>query len=84
MSITKKGSRKITVNETEYRWSIRRKPTYAEAVDDYNLSAVVELYDNPRSKLMITFPFVRPDSWISPNKNAVKPSDIEDCINAPV
>ena len=80
MSIPKKGSRKINVNGTEYRWSIRKKPSYGQAINESNLTAAVELYDNPCSTLIITFPFLRPDSWISPSKKQVTPSDIKDLI----
>ena len=55
MSIPKKGSRKIVVNSIEYRWSIRKKPTYGQAVDNLNsgLIAAVELYLNAGSTLPI-------------------------------
>ena len=80
MSIPKKGSRKITVDGLEYRWTIRKKPSYGQAIDESNLTAAIELYDSPGTTLVITFPFTRPDSWISPGNESVKPSDIKDSI----
>ena len=80
MSLPKTGSRKITVEGVEYRWLIRKKPTYGQALNESNLSAAIELYESPRSTLVVTFPFMRPDSWISPSKESVKPSDIKDSI----
>ncbi|VFS48093.1 hypothetical protein [Budvicia aquatica] len=32
MAIARKGSRQITFNNQSYRWYIRRKPTYCQAV----------------------------------------------------
>ncbi len=80
MGIPKKGSRKISVDGIEFRWKIRKKPSYGQAIDESNLTAAIELYDSPRTTLIVTFPFTRPDSWISPSNDSVKPSDIKDSI----
>jgi len=81
MSIPKKGSRKITVSDQDYRWSIRKKPTYSQAISEGpDFTAAIELYDSPGTTLVVSFPFSRPDSWISPNKESVTPSDIERAI----
>jgi len=78
MTIPKKGSRKITVDSQDYRWSIRRKPTYSQAISEGpDFTAAVELYTSPGSTLIISFPFSRPDSWLSPNNESVTPSDIK-------
>ena len=81
MSIPKKGSRKITVADQDYRWSIRKKPTYAQAISEGpDFTAAVELYNSPGATLVVSFHFSRPDSWISPNNESVTPSDIERAI----
>ena len=80
MSIPKKGSRKITVDGTTYRWTIRRKPSYGQAIDESNLTAAVELYESPGTTLIVTFPFTRPDSWLTPGNKSVTPSDIKHSI----
>ena len=81
MSIPKKGSRKITVAGNDYRWLIRKKPTYLQAIStELGFTAVVESYDSPGITLVVSFPFTRPDSWISPSKESVTPSDIEKAI----
>ncbi|MFT5447864.1 MAG: hypothetical protein ACI9DC_003043 [Gammaproteobacteria bacterium] len=46
MALPKRGSRKITVDGTDYRWAIRRKPSDGQAIEDSNLTASVELFDN--------------------------------------
>lgn len=80
MAIAKKGSRKITVGDISYRWSIRKKPTYFQAAFEDNITAAVELLDQPASVLHITFPWARPDNWINPSKLAITPKLIEECI----
>ena len=80
MAIPKKGSRKIEVNGIVYRWAIRSKPTYSQANEWSNLKAVVELFDNPVSKLSIDFTVPRNDSWLSNNNVNISPKDISACI----
>lgn len=80
MAIPKKGSRKITVDHTNYRWAIRRKPSYGQAIAESNLSVAVELYDDPQSKLIVTFPFPRPDNWIKSHNEAVTPGRLAESI----
>ena len=80
MAILKKGSRKITVDNTDYRWTIRRKPTYSQANGWSSLTVAIELYSEPKSKLVVTFPFSRPDNWIEPHGSAVTPKMVADSI----
>lgn len=80
MAIPKKGSRKIIVDDIEYRWRIRWKPSYGQGIGESNLTAAIELYENPQSPLIITFPWLRPDSWVGKTKESVTPKDIETCV----
>ena len=80
MAIAKKGSRKIEIDGVAYRWVIRGKPTYSQAINESNLSAVVELFENPASKLVIDFLKPRSDSWLTPSKTEIGPSHIESSI----
>lgn len=81
MTLPKKGSRRIVVDNIAYRWAIRRKPTYNEALGDRNTQAAVELYDNPRSTLLVYFPWVRNDSWMTLTAQPpITPNLIEQCI----
>jgi hypothetical protein len=68
------------VDGTEYRWAIRRKPSYGQAIEESNLTAAVELFDNPDATLVLTFPSKRPDSWITPGGLSITPSVITRCI----
>jgi hypothetical protein len=81
MSIPKKGSRKVVVEDISYRWIIRNKPTYSQAAyKGGKMTAAVELYDKSGCTLHITFPWNRPDNWIEPSKAKVTPKTIEECI----
>jgi len=80
MAIAKKGSRKIEIDGVAYRWIIRGKPTYSQAINQSNLTAVVELYENPVSKLIIDFLQPRSDSWVTSSKTEIGPSHIESSI----
>ena len=87
MTLPRKGTRKIVVGGDKYRWAVRRRPTYCEANEWGNLTAAVELYDSPKSVLLIEFPFPRPDSWTSPMSlgmsvadRSVTPAMIAKCI----
>ena len=79
MAIPKKGTRKIIVNDISYRWLIRKKPTYSQALGS-KMTVAVELYNNPRSVLSITFPWMRCDNWLNYPVISVTPRDIETCI----
>ena len=76
MTLPKKGSRKIVVDGNNYRWYIRKKPTYNQAIDENNLTAAVELYKNPGSTLLIDFMCPRNDSWLSGGKVEIGPKHI--------
>ena len=55
MTLPRKGSRKIVVDERGYRWVIRMKPAAGEATGEANLRAIVELDEAPASVLLIDF-----------------------------
>ena len=82
MALPKKGSRKIVVDEVEYRWSIRRKPTYSQAAFDCDMTAAVELAASPGAALLITFPWARSDNWVGSKASPITPKHIEACITA--
>jgi hypothetical protein len=80
MAIPKKGSRKIIVNEIEFRWRVRWKPTDSQAVCDSNMTAAIEFYENPQSVLSVEFPWVRYDAWFGVAEQPITPKIIEICI----
>jgi len=82
MAIPKKGLRKIIIDSTEYRWTIRSKPTYSQGAFGNDMTAAAELAESPGTVLSITFPWVRCDNWIENPELPVTPKDIESCIKS--
>lgn len=81
MAISRKNSRKIVVDEVEYRWAIRHKPTYSQALGDQNILVAIELYNDPQSTLLVHFPWLRNDSWMAIHTQpSVTPKYVEQCI----
>jgi hypothetical protein len=54
MALVKKGSRSITVDGVTYRWRVRRRATYAQALGWSPLSYAVEQADLPGTTLVVT------------------------------
>ena len=81
MAIPKKGTRKIKINELEYRWLIRKKATYGQT--DYGigkLHVAVELDEKPGTSLFIYTDRKHPKDIETEVVNPIKPSDISKWI----
>ncbi|ROO88196.1 hypothetical protein EDD29_5858 [Actinocorallia herbida] len=74
MAMAKKGSRLIEVGGTGFRWKVRRRPTYCQAMGWTPLTFVVERAEEPRSRLVVTLPRAHPGNWLEPPTAAVTPS----------
>ncbi|WP_432926673.1 hypothetical protein ACQPZZ_36580 [Microbispora sp. CA-135349] len=73
MAIPRKGSRLITVDGVAYRWRIRRKPAYGQAIEGA-LTFAIELAEGPGRVLLVSLPFSRPDAWVGERTMAVRPA----------
>jgi hypothetical protein len=83
MTLTKKGSRRIVVDGQEYRWQIRRKPTYSQDCEYGTMTVAVERFTNPGSALTIDTGRYRLDSCIwryRTDGQSVTPSEIAQSI----
>ncbi|MFD0032369.1 hypothetical protein ACWGDS_43860 [Streptomyces sp. NPDC055059] len=80
MALVKKGSRHITVDGIPYRWRIRRRPTYSQALVWSPLTYAVELADSPGSTLVVTTNQPHPSNWRIESASAVVPSAVADDI----
>ncbi|MFV2195562.1 hypothetical protein [Nocardiopsis sp. LOL_012] len=65
MSLVRKGSRHITVDGTGYRWRVRRRPTYAQALCEFPMTFAVELAEEPGQTLVVATQHPHPGSWLS-------------------
>ena len=68
MALRKKGSRKITVNDTDYRWVV--------ASDKKGIHLVIEHAEQPGQRLVIAFYRVDKDG----EATAVTPNHVKDLI----
>jgi hypothetical protein len=84
MALGTKGSRRIAVDGASYRWRIRRKPTYCQAMGWSALTYAVGLADGTGSTLLVTMPFARPDNWMHSPSGSVTPATVEASIRRAV
>jgi hypothetical protein len=80
MTIPKKGSRRIVVDDLPYRWAVRRKPTYAQALTEVGLTFAVVNETHPGTTLVIVLDDPRPDNWLDKQGASVLPSTVEQAI----
>ena len=81
MTIPKKGTRKIEVNELNFRWLIRKKATYTQS--DYGigkLHVAIELEEDPGTSLFIYTDRKHPKDIGTEIVNPIKPFDISNWI----
>ncbi|MEU4420459.1 hypothetical protein AB0F81_07505 [Actinoplanes sp. NPDC024001] len=74
MVLVKRGSRLITVDGAVYRWRVRRRPTFPQALAAAPLSFAVERAERRGSVLVATMPGRLPDDWIGSAAGPVVPS----------
>lgn len=80
MALVKKGSRRITVDGRIYRWKIRRKPTYSQALIWSPLTYAVEYAEAPGSTLVVTTNQPHVSNWFDAPGGPVLPSQVADTV----
>ncbi|WP_351231552.1 hypothetical protein [Streptomyces sp. NPDC002133] len=80
MALVKKGSRRITVDGTTYRWRLRGRPTYDQGLVRSPLAYAVEHAKTPGTTLVVTTNQPHPSNWFGTQADAVLPSDVADSI----
>ncbi len=75
MTIPRRGSRKIVVAGTPYRWLVRRRPTYSQGLAWSPLTVAVEAATGGRT-LVLVFGKPRPDNWVGEPGAIAKPADV--------
>lgn len=76
MALTKKGSRLVTVDGVVYRWRVRGRPTYAQALGERPLAFAVEQADCKGSVLLVSMPQDHPSNWTGGPSIPVLPSEV--------
>ena len=80
MAIPKTGSRPITVDGNDYRWLVRRKPTYSQANGWTPMTVAVSSTVPKGSSLVATLATNRPDTWVDTENKAITPGDVASLI----
>ncbi len=83
MTLPGKGNRTIVVDGRTFRWRIRQKPTYGQAIAEQGLSVAIEA-ETGGATLVVTLPGQRPDAWVASEPATVKPGDVERFIRGGV
>ncbi|MEU9338916.1 hypothetical protein AB0D49_38190 [Streptomyces sp. NPDC048290] len=80
MALGRKRSRRIVVNGTAYRWRLRRRPTYGQALCWTPCAYAVEHAERPGSTLVVTTSQPHPSNWFGHQARPVLPSDVAKAI----
>ncbi|WP_436493669.1 hypothetical protein [Actinokineospora sp. HUAS TT18] len=84
MTLTKKGARRIVVDDVAFRWSVRRKPTYCQANGWSPLTFVAEHADHGGAVLVVSLPCAHPGNWLGLPSGAVRPAEVAAAIRLAV
>ncbi|MDG4772705.1 hypothetical protein [Solwaraspora sp. WMMD792] len=81
MAVVKRGSRPIVVDGCRYRWTVRRKPTYRQALAWAPLTFAVERVDPPgRAILVVRVASAHPGNWVHAEATPVRPAMVATTI----
>ncbi|TXS40424.1 hypothetical protein EAO75_36270 [Streptomyces sp. uw30] len=76
MALARKGSRRIVVDGTAYRWRLRGRPTYFQGLAWSPCTFAVEHAENPSRTLVVTTNQPHPSNWIGRETDPVLPSGV--------
>lgn len=80
MALNKKGSRRIVVDGSAYRWRLRRRPTYDQGMCWSPCTYAVEHAERPGAVLVVTTDQPHITNWVGRVGNPVRPADVADAI----
>lgn len=78
MALNKKGSRRITVDGIEYRWRVRRKPSYMQGLCWTPMTYAVETANSgqPGTVLTVTTGQAHPGNWLGVQAEPIRPAHV--------
>ncbi|MFE2068861.1 hypothetical protein ACFXDH_41930 [Streptomyces sp. NPDC059467] len=76
MALVRKGSRRIVVDGTAYRWRLRGRPTYFQGLVWSPCTFAVERADTPGMTLVVTTSQPHSSNWIGREAEPVRPSGV--------
>ncbi|MGV9269500.1 hypothetical protein ACWDRR_33095 [Kitasatospora sp. NPDC003701] len=80
MALARKGSRRISVDGVTYRWTVRRRATYARGLAWRPLAYAVEQDVTPGATLVVTTNQPHPSNWLGFPAHAVLPAKVATAI----
>ncbi|MFJ6393627.1 hypothetical protein ACIQJT_39300 [Streptomyces sp. NPDC091972] len=80
MALVRKGSRRIVVDGTAYRWRLRGRPTYFQGMTWSPCTFAVEHADTPGMTLVVTTNQPHPSNWFGREATPVLPFDVAQAI----
>ena len=83
MTLQGKGSRRIVVDGVEYRWTVRRKPTYSQANGWSPLTfAVQPAAGGP--VLVVSTAMAHPRNWMGQPAGGIRPAMVAEAVRRAV
>ena len=76
MALAGRGARRITVDGLVFRWLVRRRPTYCQALGWSPLTFVAELAGESGSLLVVALPCAHPGNWLGLPSKPVLPATV--------
>jgi hypothetical protein len=78
MALNRKGSRRITVDGIEYRWRIRRKPSYMQGLCWSPMTYAVEAASGsePGTTLIVNSGQAHPSNWVGVETEPIRPAHV--------
>jgi hypothetical protein len=80
MALVRKGSRRIVVDGTAYRWRLRGRPTYFQGLAWSPCTFAVEHADTPGMTLVVTMNQPHPSNSFGREARPVLPSGVAQAI----
>jgi hypothetical protein len=80
MTLASRGSRRITVDGVDFRWKVRRKPTYCQANGWSPLTFVVELVEQRGALLVVSLPVAHPGNRLGLPSRPVLPATVSAAV----
>jgi hypothetical protein len=81
MALVRKGSRRIVVDGTAYRWRLRGRPTYFQALAWTPCTFAVEQADTPGMMLVVTTNQPHLSNWFGREATPVLSSGVAQAIH---
>lgn len=82
MALGRKGARRIVVDGTAYRWRLRRRPTYFQALSWTPCTFAVEHAETPGTTLVVTTDRPHASNWFGLESRPVLPSEVARAVQS--